>query len=49
MDKNDDFFADCDYYGCIYNEHGRCEYKNAPIKRQYMMACRDEYDNGDYD
>jgi len=40
---------DCKLYDCLYNEHGTCGYKNAPIKIPYYQACRDEFDNGDED
>lgn len=40
---------ECDLYGCLYNDNGECNFRNATIKEPYYQACRDEYDNGDYE
>lgn len=29
----------CELYGCIYNNDGECEYKNATIQNPYYQAC----------
>ena len=40
---------DCELYGCLYNKMGVCTYDTAAIKNPYYRACRDEFDNGDYE
>lgn len=40
---------DCDLFGCLYNEDGKCTYKDAVIQEPFYQACRDLYDNGDYE
>lgn len=34
----------CDYYGCIYNSDGICDYKNAPVKYPLARACNEQFD-----
>lgn len=33
---------ECELYGCLYNEDGRCNYENATLKFPYVCACREE-------
>lgn len=33
---------ECELYGCIYNEDGRCVYENSSLKFPYARACNDE-------
>ena len=34
--------AECELYGCLYNEDGRCKYDNAILKFPYARACDEE-------
>lgn len=34
----------CDYYGCIYNSDGVCDYQNAAIKSPAARACNKTFD-----
>lgn len=33
---------DCDYYGCIYNKNGRCDYEYSDMKISYYRVCDQE-------
>lgn len=32
-------FDKCDFYGCIYNDDGKCGYDKATIKNPYVCGC----------
>ena len=34
--------TECELYGCLYNEDGRCGYDNATLKFPYARACHQE-------
>lgn len=36
----------CEYFGCLYNDDGRCAYLEAKIKIPYYRACvQDDLDS----
>ena len=39
--------AQCELYGCLYNEDGHCNYDNANLKFPCARACNEEDIVGD--
>lgn len=38
---------ECEYFGCLYNEDGKCGYSSAPLQFPSCRACHDIDIRGD--